>query len=234
MSLPEPSRRLPEHPAILRIRGCTPYRDAWQAMQAFTAQRDETTPDEIWVMEHPAVFTLGRNGRYEHILSTDGIPVVPTDRGGQVTYHGPGQAMIYPLLDIARLGLGVRDLVSALERAVIAALAAAGIRARSDAAAPGVYVADDKIASIGLRIRRGCSYHGVALNVDMDLGPFARINPCGRVGLRMTQCADLGAAGPTALWGESVAQAIAAELGLALDPTGAGPDTIDTGDLIRT
>jgi lipoyl(octanoyl) transferase len=164
-------------------------------MQSFTDERDSATPDEVWFLEHGRVFTLGLNGKREHLLAPGDIPVVGIDRGGQVTYHGPGQLVVYPLIDLHRLGIGVRGLVVALESAVIALAAAHGIEASGRRDAPGVYVAGRKLASLGLRIRRGCSYHGLALNVDMDLEPFGRINPCGMAGLEMTQLAALGVAG---------------------------------------
>jgi lipoyl(octanoyl) transferase len=173
------------------------YLTAWQAMRDFTDARTPLTADEIWFIEHPPVFTLGQNGKLEHVLNPGDIPVIPVDRGGQVTYHGPGQLMVYVLLDIRRLGMGVRDLVSALEQTIIDLLASYGISAQAKREAPGVYVQDAKICSIGLRIRRGCSYHGLALNVAMDLEPFARINPCGFKNLAMTQISALG--GPSSL-----------------------------------
>ena len=161
-------------------------------MKNFTEQRGSTTRDELWVLQHSPVFTQGLNGKPEHLLAPDDIPVIPIDRGGQVTYHGPGQLVVYCLLDLKRAGLGVRQLVSALEQAVIALLAHYGKTANSRNDAPGVYINDQKIASLGLRIRRGCSYHGLSLNIDMDLTPFDRINPCGYPGLEMTQLRDLG------------------------------------------
>ena len=164
----------------------------WRAMQRLTDERGPDTPDEIWLLEHPPVFTLGMNADPSHVLGAGDIPVVRIDRGGQVTYHGPGQLVAYPLVDLRRAGLGVRDLVSALENAVIRLAAADGIEAATRAGAPGVYVGAAKLASVGIRIRRGASYHGLAVNVNMDLAPFARINPCGYAGLAMTQLASLG------------------------------------------
>jgi lipoyl(octanoyl) transferase len=161
-------------------------------MQRITDTRDANTPDEIWLLEHPPVFTLGMNADPGHVLNAGDIPVVKIDRGGQVTYHGPGQLVVYPLIDIRRAGMGVRDLVTALERAVIAYCASLGIEAACKQGAPGVYVAGKKIGSVGIRIRRGASYHGLALNVNMDLEPFDRINPCGYQGLKMTQLAAFG------------------------------------------
>jgi lipoyl(octanoyl) transferase len=163
-------------------------------MRSFTDERDATTPDELWLLEHPPVFTLGMAADPGHVLAAGGIPVVQTDRGGQVTYHGPGQLVAYPLLDIRRLGLQVRTLVMQLEQAVIDLVAEHGIRAAGRRDAPGVYVDGAKLASLGLRVRRGASYHGLALNVDMDLAPFARINPCGMAGLAVTDLARLGVA----------------------------------------
>ena len=161
-------------------------------MQRFTDTRTTETVDEIWFTEHPPVFTLGLNASRDHLLATGDIPVVQIDRGGQVTYHGPGMLMIYPLIDLKRLGLGVRDLVTALEQSVVDLAAGYGIDARARPDAPGVYVSDTKFASVGLRIRRGASYHGMALNVRVDLDPFLRINPCGYAGLEMTDLATLG------------------------------------------
>jgi lipoyl(octanoyl) transferase len=177
---------------LLRELGRRDYLPTWQAMQAFTDRRDVATPDELWLVEHPPVFTQGMNGKPEHLLDPGDIPVVPVDRGGQVTYHGPGQLVVYPLLDLRRRHLGVRDLVQRLEFAVIDLLAGYGIEALGRRDAPGVYVDGRKVASLGLRVRRGCSYHGLSLNVDMDLAPFARINPCGYAGLEVTRTVDLG------------------------------------------
>ena len=181
--------------------------------QAFTDARDVATEDELWWLEHAPVFTQGQAGRAEHVLAPGAIPVVQSDRGGQVTYHGPGQLVGYLLIDLRRRQLGVRALVTAIEEAVVDSLAGWGIAAAPRADAPGVYVDGAKIAALGLRVRRGCSYHGLSLNVDMDLAPFARINPCGMAGLGVTQLADLGA--PTAL-GEVrrvLTAALAAHLG---------------------
>ena len=160
-------------------------------MQRFTDERGPETPDEIWLLEHPPVFTLGMNASRGHVLAPGDIPVVQIDRGGQVTYHGPGQLVIYPLVDLRRAGLGVRDLVTALERSVIDYADELGIRAECRKNAPGVYVDGRKLASLGIRVRRGASYHGIALNVSVDLEPFGRINPCGYAGLEMTRLADL-------------------------------------------
>ncbi len=169
----------------------------WQAMRAFTDARDADTPDELWLLEHDPVFTLGQAGKREHVLSPGEIPVIPVDRGGQVTYHGPGQIVAYPLLDLRRLGIGVRDLVCRIEQAIIDTLAEWNIVAERREGAPGVYVAGAKVAALGLRVRRGCTFHGLAFNIDMDLEPFRRINPCGYAGLQVTQVVDLG--GPSRL-----------------------------------
>ncbi|WP_413229034.1 lipoyl(octanoyl) transferase LipB [Arsukibacterium sp.] len=161
-------------------------------MQRFTDQRDENTPDELWMLEHPAVFTQGQAGKAEHLLLPGDIPVVKVDRGGQVTYHGPGQLVVYVLLDIKRRKLGVRELVSMLEQALVELLAQFGATANARPDAPGVYIDGKKIASLGLRVRKGCTFHGLALNVDMDLSPFHRINPCGYAGMQMIQSKDYG------------------------------------------
>jgi len=203
--------------ALLRWHGRVGYEPVWRAMQAFTDARDEDTPDEVWFLEHDPVFTQGLNGRAEHVLAPGNIPVVGIDRGGQVTYHGPGQLVVYPLVDLRRRGIGVRDLVVALEDAVIALAAAHGIEAAGRRDAPGVYVGGRKLASIGLRIRRGCSYHGLALNVDMDLEPFSRINPCGMAGLAMTQLAAEGAALAVRGAADALAPRLCAALGLEWD-----------------
>jgi len=174
--------------------GLRDYSACFAAMKRFTGERDPATTDEIWLLEHPPVFTLGLSGRAEHIIDAGTIPVIHSDRGGQVTYHGPGQLVIYVLLDLKRRNLGVRTLVQRLEQAVIDMLAELDITGRRRAGAPGVYVADAKIASLGIRVRRGCSYHGLALNVNGDLSPFQRINPCGYPGLAMTSLEELGAA----------------------------------------
>ncbi|MCW5589793.1 MAG: lipoyl(octanoyl) transferase LipB [Legionellales bacterium] len=175
---------------IIREFDLLDYATAFNDMRVFTETRDENTPDELWFLQHPAVFTQGMNGKPEHILNTTHIPIIQTDRGGQITYHGPGQLVIYPLFDLRRTQLGVRNLVSQLENIVIDLLSEFNISAVANANARGVYVNGAKIASIGLRIKRHCSYHGVALNVNMDLTPFAEINPCGYHGLKMTQIAD--------------------------------------------
>lgn len=173
----------------IRQLGSLDYETVWHAMQAFTNTRDAATPDEVWLLEHPAVFTQGQAGKAEHILAPGKIPVVQVDRGGQVTYHGPGQLIAYTLIDLRRLGMGVRALVSALEEAIINMLASYQITAQRLQGAPGIYVEGIKIASLGLRVRRGCSFHGLAFNADMDLEPFQRINPCGLLNMQVTQLA---------------------------------------------
>ena len=182
----------PDVEVIVKWLGRVPYEPTWRAMQQFTDTRDAATHDELWLLEHEPVYTLGMNADAAHVLDAGDIPVVRIDRGGQVTYHGPGQLLVYPLIDLRRAHLGVRDLVTALEGAVIDLAARHGIRAECRASAPGVYVAGRKLASVGLRVRRGGSYHGLALNVNMNLEPFERINPCGYAGLKMTQLAALG------------------------------------------
>lgn len=179
----------------LRWLGRVDYEPTWRAMQRFTDARDAATPDELWFLEHPPVFTQGMAGRPEHVLDPGDIPVVQIDRGGQVTYHGPGQLVVYPLLDLKRLGFGIRGLVMALEQAAVDYVARFGVEARGRRDAPGVYVGSCKLMSIGLRVRRGCSYHGIALNVTTDLGAFARINPCGYAGLEIVNLHELGGPG---------------------------------------
>jgi len=178
--------------AVIRRLGRVAYEPTWRAMQRFTEERRAATPDEIWFLEHPPVFTLGVNASRAHLLAPGDIPVVQIDRGGQVTYHGPGQLVVYPLVDLRRAQLGIRDFVTALERAVIDLAAQFGIAAESRRSAPGVYVGMRKLASVGVRVRRGGSYHGLAVNVALDLAPFGRINPCGHAGLEMTQLSELG------------------------------------------
>jgi len=179
-----------ELPLGFRELGQVDYQPTWHAMQRFTDSRSADTPDEIWLLEHAPVFTQGQAGKAEHVLFPGDIPVVQVDRGGQVTYHGPGQLVAYLLLDVRRSGIGVRELVSRIERSLIDLLASYGVSANAKPDAPGVYVDGAKIASLGLRIRNGRSFHGLALNVDMDLQPFQRINPCGYAGMAMTQLAD--------------------------------------------
>ena len=195
--------------------GRVPYEPTWRAMQAFTDERGPATPDELWLLEHDPVYTLGMNADPTHVLDAGNIPVVQIDRGGQVTYHGPGQLVVYPLIDVRRAGIGVRGLVTALERAVIDLAAAHGIAAECRAHAPGVYVQGAKLASVGLRVRRGGSYHGLALNVAMDLAPFGRINPCGYAGLAMTQLSALGGPASVQAAGEALAPRLLARLAAA-------------------
>ncbi len=180
-------------PAVIRHLGRVDYEPTWRRMQQFTEDRQPDDPDEIWVLEHPPVFTLGKNASMDHVLAPGDIPLVRIDRGGQVTYHGPGQLVLYPLLDLRRLGLGVRELVTLIEQAIIDVLGDWGVEAERRDGAPGVYVNEAKIAALGLRVRRGRSFHGLAFNIDMDLAPYDRINPCGYAGLSVTQlrdCAD--------------------------------------------
>lgn len=176
---------------IVRELGLVEYQPTLEAMRSLTAERDAETADEIWLLQHPPVFTQGQAGKAEHLLAPGDIPVIQVERGGQVTYHGPGQLVGYLMLDLRRLGLGVRELVTAMEQSLVEVLASYGVEAAPKADAPGVYVDGAKIASLGLRVRRGCSFHGLALNVDMDMQPFQRINPCGYSGLRMTQLSEL-------------------------------------------
>jgi lipoyl(octanoyl) transferase len=180
---------------IVRRLGRVEYEPTWRAMQRFTDERNAATPDEIWFLEHPPVFTLGMNASAAHVLAPGDIPVVQIDRGGQVTYHGPGQLVVYPLVDLRRAKLGVRDIVTALEKSVIQMAAEFGITAEARREAPGIYVGGKKLGSVGIRIRRHSSYHGLAVNVNLDLEPFQRINPCGYQGLEMTQLAQLGGPG---------------------------------------
>ena len=184
-------------PLNVRHLGRQPYEATWKAMSAFTDNRTADTPDELWLLEHDPVFTLGQAGRMEHVLEPGDIPVLPVDRGGQVTYHGPGQIVGYPLIDLRRVGVGVRELVRRIEQSLIDTLAHWNVAAARREGAPGVYVGEAKIAALGLRVRRGCSFHGLAFNVAMDLEPFQRINPCGYKGLAVTQLVDLG--GPSRL-----------------------------------
>lgn len=184
-------------PCITRELGRQSYEPVWRAMQRFTDVRDENTLDELWVVEHDPVFTLGQAGKPEHVLAAGDIPVIHVDRGGQVTYHGPGQIVVYPLLDLKRRKLGVREYVHRIEQALIDTLGEWNIQAERRDGAPGVYVADAKVAALGIRVRRGCTFHGLAFNIGMDLEPFHRINPCGYQGLRVTSMGDLG--GPSGM-----------------------------------
>lgn len=205
---------LADQPIGIYRLGVCDYTTTWKAMRCFTDERDATTQDQIWLVEHFPVFTQGRAGKPEHLLSSSSIPLVQSDRGGQVTYHGPGQLIMYPLIDVKRRRIGVRAMVNALENAVIRVLGEHGINACSKPDAPGVYVDGAKIASLGLRIRRGSSFHGIAFNIDMDLSPFDHINPCGYAGLRMTQLRDLLSQPPDmAREAQGLLGAFAAELG---------------------
>jgi lipoyl(octanoyl) transferase len=197
-----------------RYLGLVAYEPTWRAMQAFTESRGPQTPDELWLLEHPPVFTLGLAGRSEHVLAPDDIPVIRTDRGGQVTYHGPGQAVAYVLADLRRMEIGVKRLVDRLEGAAIAVLEGYGVRGERMPGRPGVYVNERKVAAIGLRVARGCSYHGLALNADLDLEPFSRIDPCGYAGLESTSLARLGVRDSI----DGVERRLAAALASALAP----------------
>jgi lipoyl(octanoyl) transferase len=218
---------------VVRQLGRAEYLPTWEAMRTFTAQRDAHTPDELWVVEHPPVFTLGQAGKRDHLLAPGEIPVIATDRGGQVTYHGPGQVVIYPLIDLRRLGIYVKELVFRIEQAVIQTLAAQGVDGRRVKGAPGVYVPWQasaatgelagmaKIAALGIKVTGGCSYHGVALNVAMDLEPFARINPCGYAGLPTVDLATLGASMTWQQAADSLAERLAQHLAPRTAPAGA-------------
>ncbi len=207
--------------------GLQPYQPVWQAMQQFTLSRNADTPDQLWVLQHPPVYTQGLNGRAQHLLATGDIPVIPIDRGGQVTYHGPGQLVIYTLLNLPRLGLGVRSLVTLLEQAVIDELAGHGINAHARRDAPGVYVDQAKIAALGLRVRKGFSYHGLSFNIAMDLTPFQGIDPCGYHGMAVTQMRDQGIDPGI----ESVATNLVRRLAAALGYNAAQTMTNPHGDL---
>jgi lipoyl(octanoyl) transferase len=210
-------------PALVRWLGRVDYEPTWRAMQRFTAERDTAAADEIWFLEHPPVFTLGMNANRAHLLAPGDIPVVQIDRGGQVTYHGPGQLVVYPLIDLQRLRLSIHDFVAALERAVIELAAQYGIAAACRRGAPGVYVAGRKLASVGVRVRRAGSYHGLAVNVALDLEPFRRINPCGHAGLEMTQFAELGGPRTVAECAAALAPPLLAALRLAGAASHAAP-----------
>ena len=196
----------------IRRLGRVEYEPTWHAMQAFTASRTADTPDELWIVEHPPVYTLGQAGKPEHVLRDVDIPIVKIDRGGQVTYHGPGQVVIYLLLDLGRLKIKVRELVTAIEQAVIDFLGSHGLSAERRSGAPGVYVGPAKIAALGLKIKNGCSYHGLSLNVDMDLSPFAAINPCGYAGLQVVQTRDFNIALTAEEAGEQLSQYLLQQL----------------------
>ncbi len=195
-------------PACVRELGRQAYEPVWRAMQRFTDARDEHTDDEIWMVEHDPVFTLGQAGKPEHVLAPGDIPVIHVDRGGQVTYHGPGQIVAYPLFDLKRMKVGVREYVHRIEQAIIDTAAEWNIHAERKEGAPGVYVAGAKVAALGIRVRRGCTFHGLSFNIDMDLEPFHRINPCGYQGLQVTTLADLG--GPAGM--DPVKQVLLAQL----------------------
>ncbi|MBV6669265.1 lipoyl(octanoyl) transferase LipB [Xanthomonas euvesicatoria pv. alangii] len=211
-------------PAQLRDLGQHDYAPVWRAMQRFTDARDEHMADEVWVVEHAPVFTLGQAGKAEHVLAPGEIPVLQVDRGGQVTYHGPGQLVVYPLLDLRRLKIGVRDYVCKIEQALIDTLEEWNIVAERRDGAPGVYVGGAKIAALGIRVRRGCTFHGLSFNVAMDLEPFHRINPCGYQGLQVTSVLDLG--GPSGMDAVKAVllDQLARQFGLVLQPTSALPD----------
>jgi len=182
----------PETTILVKKLGSQAYLSAWQSMQDFTKNRDSNSQDEIWLLEHPPVYTLGRNGNPEHLLNKTNIPVIKVDRGGQITYHGPGQLIVYLLIDLKRRKLGVRQFVTIIEESIIELLAGYSITANSDKQAPGVYVDNKKIAALGIRVSKGCTTHGLSLNINMDLTPFQNINPCGYQGLEITQCTQLG------------------------------------------
>ncbi|QNH19872.1 lipoyl(octanoyl) transferase LipB [Xanthomonas sp. GW] len=219
---PEPTQALP--PCRVRDLGRQPYEPVWRAMQRFTDAREETSANELWVVEHEPVFTLGQAGKPEHVLAPGEIPVLHVDRGGQVTYHGPGQLVVYPLLDLRRLKIGVRDYVCRIEQALIDTLDEWNILGQRRDGAPGVYVGAAKVAALGIRVRRGCTFHGLSFNVAMDLEPFHRINPCGYQGLQVTSVLDLG--GPSGM--QAVKPVLLAQLarqfGLTLQPLDALPD----------
>ena len=199
-------------PFTVRHLGTADYESAWHRMRDFTLARTADTPDELWLVEHPPVYTLGIAAKPEHLPRIDnGIPIVRSDRGGQITYHGPGQVVVYTLLDLRRRQIGVRALVRTLERAVIELLAEHGVSAAGREDAPGVYVDGSKVAALGLRIRNGCTYHGLSLNVDMDLSPFDAINPCGYPGLRVTQTRDLGIEDPPGAIGDGLLDKLSTE-----------------------
>ena len=204
---------------VVRRLGCLEYEPTWRAMQRFTDERHAATSDEIWFLEHPPVFTLGMNAAAEHVLAPGDIPVIQIDRGGQVTYHGPGQLVVYPLIDLRRAKLGVRSIVTALEQSVIQLASGFGIAAETRRGAPGIYVGAKKLGSVGIRIRRHCSYHGLALNVNLDLEPFRRINPCGYQDLEMTQLSELGGPGSVDLAADALEPHLLRALGFPADST---------------
>ena len=217
-SAPIASAPREERAALLRDRGRQSYEPVWRAMQRFTGARDADTPDELWLVEHDPVFTLGQAGKPEHVLMPGDIPVLHVDRGGQVTYHGPGQLVLYPLLDLKRLKIGVRDYVQRIEQVVIDTLADWNIEGARRNGAPGVYVNGAKVAALGIRVRRGCAFHGLAFNIAMDLEPFGRINPCGYAGLEVVAMADLGGPDGLDVVKPALLAHLAAQFGLALQP----------------
>lgn len=221
------------HLLVRRPPGLQPYAPVWHAMQAFTDARGPETPDELWVLEHERVFTLGQAGKWEHVLMPGDIPVVAVDRGGQVTYHGPGQIVAYPLIDLRRLKIGVRELVNRIEQAIIDTLDTWNIVALRRDGAPGVYVGAAKVAALGLRIRRGCSFHGLAFNVAMDLEPFQRINPCGYQGLAVTQVIDLGGPESVSAVEAVLINELARQFGLSPEFSDSFFPLSDTGDASR-
>lgn len=220
----------------LRRLGMRDYSPVWADMRAYTDARSSCSADELWLVQHPAVFTLGQAGKREHVLNAGSIPVIETDRGGQVTYHGPGQAVLYCLLDLRRLRLGVKSIVASLEDAVISVLAENAIDARRQSGAPGVYVGEAKIAALGLRVRNGCTYHGVALNVDPDLEPFSRINPCGFADLQVTSMAEQGVVVNVNSQGAQLAETLVRRLGARLVDCGDVqwlPQQVDSTERVR-
>jgi len=207
-----------DKPLVVKNLGVEPYAETWQAMKSFTDSRNESNVDEFWFVQHPPVYTLGQAGKVAHLLTPGDIPIVHSDRGGQVTYHGPGQLVCYLLLDIRRLQLGVRDLVTAIEQSIVQLINSYGVAAEAKPEAPGVYVDGRKLAALGLRIRRGCSYHGLSLNVDMDLGPFSNINPCGIEGLEVVDMKRLGIGHPMAKIVEELTDILVQQIGYDGDP----------------
>lgn len=213
-----------DRPWLVRDLGRQPYEPVWRAMQRFTDARGPETPDELWLVEHEPVFTLGQAGKPEHVLAPGDIPVLQVDRGGQVTYHGPGQLVAYPMVDLRRLGVGVRELVCRIESAVIDVLAGFGVHGERRDGAPGIYVDGRKVMALGLRVRRGCSFHGLAFNIAMDLEPFRRINPCGYQGLEVTSMLELGGPGELAAVKPLLVEALSRRLGLQARPLAGLPD----------
>lgn len=213
-----------DRPWLVRELGRQAYEPVWRAMQKFTDARGPDTPDELWLVEHEPVFTLGQAGKPEHVLAAGDIPVLQVDRGGQVTYHGPGQLVAYPMVDLRRLGIGVRELVCRIEAAVIDVLAGFNVHGERREGAPGIYVDGRKVMALGLRVRRGCSFHGLAFNIAMDLEPFQRINPCGFRGLEVTSMLELGGPGELAAVKPLLVEALSRRLGLQARPVAGLPD----------